>query len=431
MTRRACSLALSCLVVCQLGERLDAVQKDSAAATLRVWLSAVNQHAAGAADAPLIDVGSWPVDQAFATINDFVALVRGRRDAQAKFAKTGRASDISLGGTRYSIAQLNELFGLTETEARQSDVNRPLERAVVFYTDLATFEAIVPRASRGSRIGGPPRIPLILDDGRASLSDGSGADRAVLWGFARVLADEVSPQRDAEIALWYHAVAALLEQTRQWGLAAAHDEQGRKMRPTDPDLVFRLGVVHEFLAGPQAQAARQTLSSSSSIRIAVEPELDELRHAEEAFRATVRLSPDWAEARLHFGHVLGALGHDDEAVAELSRASDTLTNPELRYDLQLCLGRSQAAMGDRAEARASYDRAAAAFPLAETPLLALSELARHAGDGPAAIAALERLLNLPENRPDDPWWTYDTSSSRDADLLMTQALAALGGARRP
>jgi tetratricopeptide (TPR) repeat protein len=112
----------------------------------------------------------------------------------------------------------------------------------------------------------------------------------------------------------------------------------------------------------------------------------------------------------------------------LTRARDALTDPVLVYYADLFLGRSHAALGDRERARASYERAAAAFPLAQSPLLARSELARHAGDVPGALQALQRLLSLPEGQRADPWWIYDVSSSRNADALMTQARAALAGA---
>lgn len=57
-----------------------------AADNLRVWLAAVERYAPGQADAAVIKIGSWPIDHTLATLNDFVALVRGRRDAQSRLA---------------------------------------------------------------------------------------------------------------------------------------------------------------------------------------------------------------------------------------------------------------------------------------------------------------------------------------------------------
>jgi hypothetical protein len=78
-------------------------------------------------------------------------------------------------------------------------------------------------------------------------------------------------------------------------------------------------------------------------------------------------------------------------------------------------------LGDRDGARASFEQAASAFPYAPSPLLSLSELARRAGEVPAAVDLLHRLLALPTGRLDDPWWEYDTIASRQADAEMREA----------
>jgi tetratricopeptide (TPR) repeat protein len=397
---------------------------------LRAWLAAVDRHAPGQADAAVIDVGSWPVDHTLATVNDFVALVRGLRDAQARLAKTGRASDVSYRGIRYPVARLDQLLGLTETESASGDANRIIAHAVILYTDIATFDAIVPRAP-SSRVPAPAgQAPLIIQDGRGTAPDADDQSHALQWEFARVLANEVSgaSSRDSPVGQWYHAVAAYLESRRQWGAAMFHAQRGLDVRPADPILLFRRGVIHEFYAGPQAQSALQTVEVPRGTRLRFEGELVELRKAEESFRQAVAGDPDWAEARLHWGHVLGAVGRDDDAERELSRARERLTDPALVYYADLFLGRSLAAMGDRPGAQASYARAAAAFPRAQSPLLAESELSRHAGDVPAALEALQRLLSLPQDRRVDPWWTYDVSSSRSAGEMMAAARDALLGA---
>jgi tetratricopeptide (TPR) repeat protein len=396
---------------------------------LRAWLSALDRHATGQADAAVMQIGSWPTDQTLTTLSDFVALVRGRRDAQARLAKTGRPSDVSYRGARYTTAQLDQWFGLTEAEAAKGDADRVLKRGVLFYTDIATFDAIVPRPSSTRTAPVTGRAPLIVQDGHGSTPDTDDSDHALQWEFARVLANEVGPDpsKGAPIDRWYDAVSAYLESRRQWGTAAFHAERGLQVRPGDPVLLFRSGVVHEFYAGPQAQGARQTVDAPRGLRVGFEGELAELRMAEGFFRQAVASEPAFAEARLHWGRVLGALGRDDAALGELTRAREMLADPVLVYYADLFLGRSQAALGDRERARASYERAAAAFPLAQSPLLAESELARHASDVAGAVRALQSLLSLPEDRRAEPWWIYDVSSSRNADALMAEARAALAG----
>ena len=126
--------------------------------------------------------------------------------------------------------------------------------------------------------------------------------------------------------------------------------------------------------------------------------------------------------------MLGALGRDDAALSELTRAREMLADPVLVYYADLFLGRSQAALGDRERARASYERGGGGVSAgAQSPLLAQSELARHASDVAGAVRALQSLLSLPEDRRAEPWWIYDVSSSRNADTLMAEARAALAG----
>ena len=61
--------------------------------------------------------------------------------------------------------------------------------------------------------------------------------------------------------------------------------------------------------------------------------------------------------------------------------------------------------------------------MAQSPLLALSQLARRYGDRGGALRAIDRLFALDEadrGEQDDPWWSYYVAQARDAeDLLET------------
>ena len=79
------------------------------------------------------------------------------------------------------------------------------------------------------------------------------------------------------------------------------------------------------------------------------------------------------------------------------------------------------ALGNREAARAAYDRAAQLFPQAQSPLLALSEIARRSGDRNGAMRAIDRLFTLSgadRDEHDDPWWWYYTEQARDAEDLL-------------
>jgi hypothetical protein len=83
------------------------------------------------------------------------------------------------------------------------------------------------------------------------------------------------------------------------------------------------------------------------------------------------------------------------------------------------------ATGKRAEAIAAYERAAAIYPDAQSPWLALSELAARAGDRAAAQTAANATLTG-RSRQDglsDPWWSYHTAAGRS----VHQRLADLVG----
>src|SRR5262249_3285279 len=155
---------------------------------------------------------------------------------------------------------------------------------------------------------------------------------------------------------WYHAVSAYLEQHRQWGLALAHDERRRQLDPDDAVILFRIAVIHEFRAEPQAQSVRTSLQTTDRMRVGIDPESEELRQASDLFARAVALAPALAEARLRWGHVLSATGHDLEAIQALTTARTAFADARLRYYADMFLGRAYASQGDRSAAAASYER---------------------------------------------------------------------------
>ena len=75
---------------------------------------------------------------------------------------------------------------------------------------------------------------------------------------------------------------------------------------------------------------------------------------------------------------------------------------------QLFLGRAEEARGHDEAARAAFERASALYPNAQSPRLALSQIARRAGNRAAAQRELQAIAQLPddERRREDPWWLY-------------------------
>src|SRR5207247_8011220 len=102
-------------------------------------------------------------------------------------------------------------------------------------------------------------------------------------------------------------------------------------------------------------------------------------------------------------------------------ALTSLPDDPLRYYGELFLGAEEEALGHFDAARDGFERAAALFPSAQSPLIALSELAKRRGDRAGALAAIDRLFKLPpagHDERDDPWWSYHTAQARNADQLL-------------
>jgi tetratricopeptide (TPR) repeat protein len=132
------------------------------------------------------------------------------------------------------------------------------------------------------------------------------------------------------------------------------------------------------------------------------------------------------EAHLRLGRVLGLLGRHAEALAELRQAEPLLTGDELQYYAALFAGAEEEALDRLDAARERYQRASSLFPLAQSPFLALSELAHRRGDRAGAAAAMQKVFELPaalDGERDDPWWRYHIVQARNAEELLDAVVA--------
>jgi hypothetical protein len=111
----------------------------------------------------------------------------------------------------------------------------------------------------------------------------------------------------------------------------------------------------------------------------------------------------------------------------LSRALESGPQGEQRYFAELLFGRAEEARGRHASAREHYQNAAALYPRAQSPRLALSQLSRQSGDRQAALQMLQTVTTLPVAAPGrtDPWWTYNDVHVGDADTLLTALYDAI------
>jgi tetratricopeptide (TPR) repeat protein len=307
----------------------------------------------------------------------------------------------------------------------RGDDNYIIRRAAILHADVAMLApaSMVAPGDVGRPTGGLERI-------RMEISDGQEIDlrqSAVHWELARMLLDFVRPRgkdradpgHDEMVRQWYRATAAWMQLREDHD--KVHLDHARAIFPDDPDILFLSACQRETYAGLPIQTAVRSAILPTGVTLDVGSERVELREAEALFRRVLELRPDYAEARMRYGRVLGGLGKHADAVVELRRAAAGLTDSQSLYYVSLFLGAEEETLGSRDAARVAYEQAARLSPMAQSPLLALSQLARRYGDRNGALRAIERLFAFPgEDRDvhDDPWWWYYVAQARDAEDLV-------------
>jgi Flp pilus assembly protein TadD len=386
------------------------------------WLDAVQLHTAGCSDAVIPEIGRWSTGDLEALLGDLAnlsAFLRWVREPPLHSSISARTSIESLtGGARRenkaefvrdpvrvgAILLYNRRFDLEDIE-KIFHGNDTLRRGAVLHADIAIF---VP--------GDYQRYPTVDDGRRQSVRRGS-----VHWQIGRQLLDTMSPApaSNAGALLWYRAVSAHLFRQGQLAEATQHLAKARQVFPSDPGLLLDSAYLHLELSSPAIQAAVQELRREGTDAL-VDTRRNELQYAERFLRDALKIAPDNVDARCRLGHTLGELGRHAEAVVELRRAIDTDADARQRYLSELFLGRQEYALGRRDEAKRRYENAAALFPEAQSPQLALAHLAREAGDRAAALGALRMLATPPGGSREDPWLWYYKPHLIDAEPLMQQ-----------
>jgi tetratricopeptide (TPR) repeat protein len=417
---------------------------------LERWLEAVARHEPGEADGDLQEVAGWSNDALKALFVDVHVLMQ--------LARRGHAGDYRFTDVHYSREQahrlsvlscaadgailepscmlikagdeldadLRRLAALSRAANLRGDRNYIVRRGALLHGDVAMLvpermDAPVDR----SAADGPLRFRMGISDGR----EVDFHQSAVHWEIARMLLDFVVPKgkdrpapgSDDMVRRWYRATAAWMQSREDHD--SLHLARGQQIFPDDADLLFLSACQREVYASPAIQAAVRSAVLPAGVTMGVGSPQVELRQAEQLFVRTLQLRRDYSEARLRHGHVLGELGRHAEAAAELRRAAAGLTDPQLLYYASQFAGAEEEALGNREAARLAYEQAAALFPQAQSPLLAMSQLFRRHGDRAAALRVIDRLFALEETartQTDDPWWSYYVVQARDADELLDE-----------
>jgi tetratricopeptide (TPR) repeat protein len=387
-------------------------------ARLSSWLEAVNGHKPGTLDMSARLTGFMGEDDLYEARTDFISLVYV---CKREVGRSRQPAPIVYKDTLIPFADLRQLLGLTDDEAANGNANRVLLRAAILHADVAML--VIPLLP--GRIGCSARATLLVQDGNRV---GAGCV-GIHWTQGRLLLDAVRPDPDTEraVRLWYHATITYLLEAGDFANADLQIGHGRLLFPSDPAMLFEHGYYHEGFASPLIQTvAVESGADTRGARV----HLDE---AEDLYRRAIKENPKFVEARVHRGYVLGLLGRHRDAAEELRLAVSTAVGPQLRYYAELFLGLAEESLGNRAAARDRYGLASALYPQAQSPLLALTLLARQFGDRAGAQDAMRKMLALPPGRDvkADPWWLYYRWQNQGSEALFAELHAPfLDGSRQ-
>jgi tetratricopeptide (TPR) repeat protein len=428
---------------------------------LEQWIKAVARHVPGEEDATLVEIAGWPnanLKQLYLDANALLQTMRRiggdggatltvrpaeqKATIQVRYSKEQfhrlQALACASGGLLFENGciqikagdeldpDLRQIAVLARASNMRGDRNYLIRRAAILHSDVAM---LAPASMVAPGSVGRPAADAV-ERFRMEISDGQELNlhqSAVHWEIARMLLDLVRPRgsdradpgHDDMVRQWYRATAAWMQLKEDHD--KVHLDLARQLFPNDPDILFLSACQHETYAGASIQAAVKSATLPTGVTIDVNSDHFELRDAEAFFRRALQIKADFPEARLRYGRVLDMLGKHAEAVAELRRAIGGLTDRQMLYYAGLFLGASEEALGNRDAARVAYEQAAELFPMAQSPLLALSQLARRYGDRGGALRAIDRLFALPEADLDahtEPWWWYYVAQARDADDLL-------------
>ena len=427
---------------------------------LHRWLIAVDRHEPGERDDASDEVGGWTNAELrglWVDVNVFAQVMRNLKLSRFTFKNEGGSGTTEV---RYTPLQLRQLATwacaataqfdeadcldikaasnadpeirrlarhVADDRARMHDDNYILRRGALLHSDVAMLQphgAVEPFAPTGlPSLPGPNTWRVDIADGR-SLDTGLSA---VHWDIARLAVANIrpsdarkpAPERDAMARAWYTATATWMQWNEDHD--TMHLDRARELFPDDAVILFLSGCQRETYAGNEIQAATKSVALPTGLKVAIESEKVELRHAEGFLRHAAALTPQMGEVHLRLGRVLGQLGRHQEAAAELQQALTLVDDEDLRYYAELFAGAEEEALGRFDAARAAYERASALFPRAQSPFIAVSELAHRRGDRAGAVAAMEKVFALPApvNRArDDPWWRYHVAQAKNADDLL-------------
>lgn len=393
--------------------------KNAPYSELRRWRDAVDRHRPGEFDRAAIDIASLSERDLARVRDDLRELAKFLVRAHARLRNSGELSSFTDDGRSVTLGEAERLLGLTDKEAPFGDLTRVVMHGVILHIDIA----IMVDDDRNRVVGlvSPPSDvnALIVRDGRQQ----GFVYRWPHWAFARTLLGMRSDvQADLLGRQWYAASAAFMQERTRLSELVPHLAAAMRQFPDDPGILFRNGLMHELMSSPELQTALREQPLPPGMKAEVRSEQAHLVEARTSFQRAVDRKPDFVEARIRLGRVLGQLGNHREAVRVLEGTATAGAGDRQRYLAALFLGRSQEALGQSEAAVQSFRRATFVFPRAQSPHLGLSRLARASGNHSAAVATLQMVLSLPADASvrEDPWWHYYRGTQGEAAALLAE-----------
>jgi tetratricopeptide (TPR) repeat protein len=398
---------------------------------LELWASALQRHEPGAPDDALQVFSGWAAQdlaELKITFHSTLQLILdpGTRifwrppsnDPQSR-ATSSRAVQVF-----YSLEELRQLIDVA-AGLRRLGYNHVLKRAAMLHTD-----AMLLGSRADSRGGGRSSdvFTIRVNDGQeVRREDATGHFDMARFALDRVRRrqDNVPPDpaSDDWVRRWYRTVMTHMIGRFEYTMEVAN--RGVEIFRNDTELLFLAGVMHETLASPGIQEALRNADYNLRSRIGVFTRKAELDASEDLLRRVLKINPAFTEARLHLGRVLAELGRHKDALPELTNVLPSIQDSTVQYYGQMLLGRSAAETGNAVAARAAFERASQLVPAAQSPLLALSQLAYSRGDPGGAAALLARVAELPADEAGDPWWYYHRTVGRFFDVSWQDLVETL------
>ena len=390
---------------------------------LERWVDALERHQPGQSDAAVQSLDSWAATDLAELKITFYSLLQLMRDPSVRIFFLPGTGSRTPRQVLYSLGEIRQLLALAE-RLEPLGPNHVIKRGAMLHTDAAV-------GARADASGAPRRTELFV----FQFSDGQElgqVDSIGHWDMARFLLDQVQrnkndirldPGSDPWVRRWYAHAIAYTFWRMQFNVGIA--SRGVEIFRDDAELLFLAGVMHEALASTAVQEAFRNADYYLRNAVGLSTRRGELNAAEGLLRRATKSSPTFGEARLHLGHVLAEQEQHKNALAEFSQAMATMKNTDLLYFGHLFSGRSAAALGQAAAAREAFGQASRLRPNAQSPFLALSQLAYTRGDTGEAAAMLARVAELPALEGDDPWWLYNSSVGRFYEPLRRAMVDAL------